>query len=303
VINKFGEIKISNNPSDQITVDVKVKIEASTESKVEGLMKKIDVKFSKTGTTARAETVIENNLSGSHKLNIDYVINIPSDKNLEVSNKYGNTVVDVLKASGKFDIQYGNLTAAALVAKSDGNMKIALAYGKSTIGTTGNLGFDIKYSNATINEAGNIEINSAYSVLNIDKAEEVKVTGKYDSYSFGNLFSLNASTKYTNFKISEIKRKVSFDSAYGSIRVDRFEKSFESAVVNSSYGAVILDLGTLNYSVEASCSYCGIKYPQERYSGDKIKDDFNISLKGKVGNEKGGMVKIVSKYGEIKLIK
>ena len=302
VINKFGEIKVINNPSGEITVDVKVIVGVLTESRVESLMKKINVEFSKLGSTAKAETTIESNFGGNQKLQINYLINIPSDKNLEISNKYGNTILNELKANGKFDIQYGNLSANVLECPKPGSIVLNLAYGKSTVGKAGDLLLNIKYSTSNFGDTKNLNINSAYSVLDFDNVENVKVEARYDTYSFEKVNALDANGRYSNFKAGVIAKRLNFDSAYGSIKAGEMSRDFESVVVNSIYGNVVIGLEGLSYSIDASCNYCGIRYEQEKFKGDRSKDDKSISIKGKVGSETGGTVKINSKYGEIKLV-
>ncbi len=133
ISNKFGEVKFKNEGGTEITIDVLVTVEASSESKANELLNMIDVEFSKSGNTVKAVTSIENNFKSQRQFSINYEINVPSDKNLIVSNKYGNTIVNKLNANGDFDIQYGNITANELTAPANGKMNIMLAYGKGNI--------------------------------------------------------------------------------------------------------------------------------------------------------------------------
>jgi len=159
ISNKFGEVKFINDGSTEITIDVKVTVEGSNEKKVTDLIEKINVSFNKSGNTVKAETSIENNYNFNGKFSIDYIINVPSDRNLWVSNKYGNVVVNLLTGTGEFDVQYGNITAVSLKGAST---RLKLAYGKGNINATGNMETEISYSNISIGETGNLMLNSKY---------------------------------------------------------------------------------------------------------------------------------------------
>jgi hypothetical protein len=300
VSNKFGEVLFKNEGGSQITIDVKVTVDASSESKANSLLDKIEVSFGKSGKTAKAETSIENNFKSNRNFSIDYVINIPSDKNLVVSNKYGDVVVNKLTANGNFDVQYGNITANELVAPSNGKMNVLLAYGNGNIETTGNIGIDIKYSNITLGTINDLMLESKYSNVDFEMARIVQIESKYDKFDFGKVKSLTANTKYTNIKIAYLGASLKIENGYGSIRVGEVGPEFESISISNSYGQISLGLKNAGYKVDAACSYCGISYPEDRFKGNRIKENNSYEIDGQIGTA-GGSVYIRSRYGEIKL--
>jgi len=175
ISNKFGEVKFKNDGGAEITIDVIVTVEASSDSKANELLNKIDVNFSKSGNVVKAVTSIENNFRSQRSFSIDYTVNAPSDKNLRVANKYGNVVVNRLTGTGEFDVQYGNITAVSLKGVST---RLNLAYGKGNIDETGDLETDISYSNISFGETGDLRLNSKYSTVDLDKAKNIQNSAK-----------------------------------------------------------------------------------------------------------------------------
>lgn len=303
ISNKYGEVKVVNNGGNQITVDVVVTVEAGSERNTSELLDKINVSFSKSGSTVKAETTIENHFSGSRRMSIDYLVNVPSDKNLRISNKYGNTIVNDLEASGDFDIQYGSLTAVELKAPASGHMNISLAYSNNcSVQEAGDLNLDIKYSGINISEARNIKLRSSYSNVDVEEAGVLQIESKYDKFNFGEVESVTANTKYTNTKVGQIAKVLNYETGYGSLKVGEISKTFESVSVTSSYGQVSLGLQEASYTVNATCEYCGISYPESQFKGNKMKERNTTTIEGKVGSGNGGKVMIKSRYGEIKLV-
>ncbi len=301
VSNKFGEILFENEGGSEITIAVKVTVEATNENKASTLLDKIDVKFSKSGNTAKAETTIENNFKSNRDFSIDYVINIPPDKNLVVSNKYGNTVLDKLNANGDFNIKYGNIKANEMVAPENGNMKISLGYGNGDIEKAEDLDLEVSYSNLDLGDVRDFILDSKYSNIDFDMARVVQAESKYDKFDFGKVKSITANTKYTNIKIDYLGTKLKIENGYGGIKIADIAPDFESISVTNSYGQIALGLNKANYSVDASCHYCGISYPQDRFKGNRIKENNSYEIDGKVGDGDGGNIYIRSRYGEIKL--
>ena len=219
-----------------------------------------------------------------------------------VSNKYGNTVVNKLNANGNFNIQYGNITANELIAPASGKMDVHLAYGKGNIETAGNINIDISYSNITLGTINDLQLESKYSGVEFDKAQVVKIESKYDKFNFGKVKSVTASTKYSNLKIEFLASSLKIETGYGGIRVNEIAPDFESVSITNSYGQISLGLNNSSYTIDANCEYCGISYPQERFKGNRMKENNHYELNGKVGSAGGGKVMIRSRYGEIKLM-
>ncbi len=301
ISNKYGDVIINDFGGDSITIDVEVTVEAPNERKANELLDLIDVDFGKRGSTASAITIIDNDFKSRQKFNIDYRVNIPSGKDLIISNKYGNTIVNELGADGDFNIQYGNFSANGLNAPPNRDMKLQLAYGKADIGSVSSMFVEVKYSTMNIGEAGDMEIESKYSVLNIEEAKVVKIVSKYDTFDFEEIGDLSANTKYSHLKIEELKRSIAVESDYGGISVDEVSAGFGSISIKNSYGRIRLGLDDASYSLDASCDYCDIFFPEDSFAGNRIKDNHTQTLQGKVGSGESGTVYVRSRYGDIKL--
>lgn len=298
ISNKFGEVKVINERADSVTIAVTVIVEARDEKRADELLDKIEIEFRKSGSLAKAVTSIENNFKSQSNFSINYVVNIPSDKNLNISNKYGSTVVNELTGNGDFDIQYGNFTANSLTGE---NTKISLGYGNASIENAGDIKAQVKYSPISFGEVKNLNLESKYSDIEIEEVKTIEIESKYDKLRFEEVGSLTATTKYSHIKIEELKNSLKIEAGYGSVKVDEVSSDFEFINITNSYGKISLGLDNANYEVDASCKYCGISYPEDSFNGNKIKENNTRSINGKVGSISGGKVMIRSNYGDIQL--
>lgn len=298
--NRFGEVRVNNN-IDSVTIDVEITVEGSNEKRMNELLDQIEVEFRKSGSTVKAVTEIEGRLKGNNNLSIDYTVNIPAEKNLKITNRYGNTVVGKLTGNGDFTIKYGNITAYELNTPKEGTLKLDLAYGNGNIGTASFMNVNVSYSPITFEEIKKLTVNSKYSTINIEEGGDIKATSRYDKYNCEELNSLTADTKYTHIKIAELAKSLKIEAGYGGVRVDEVSSDFESIHITNSYGQISLGLDDAEYLLDASCSYCGISYPEDEFSGDRIKENNSRTVKGKIGSGEDGKVYVRSRYGEIKL--
>lgn len=298
--NRFGEVRV-NNHTDSVTIDVEITVDGNNEKRMNELLGQINVVFRKSGGTVKAQTVIEGKLKGQNNLSIDYVVNIPADKNLKITNRYGNTVVGQLTGNGEFISKYGNFTAYDLATPETGTLKLDLAYGNANIGSASYLNASVSYSPITIEEIKKLKIDSKYSTINVEEGGDIKAESRYDKYNCEEINSFYANTKYTHIRISELEKSLIIESGYGGVKVSEIAKNFDEIKITNSYGQISLGLDDAAFLLDASCSYCNISYDEDEFTGDRIKENNSRMLKGKIGSGEGGKVYIRSKYGDIKL--
>lgn len=300
--NRFGEVKINKSEGDSVIINVTITVNAPNERKADDLLDKIEVNIRKSGSAVKAVTEIEKDFKSQKGFSIDYVVNIPSDKNLIINNKYGNTIVGQLTGNGDFTCKYGNFTAYELKTPADsGSLKLNLAYGNANIGEISHMDIEVSYSPINIEEAESLKIESKYSNISVEECKQVIINSKYDKFKFEELESLSANTKYTNIKIEELAKSLKVESGYGGISVDEVGADFNFIDITNSYGQISLGLDDASYSIDASCDYCGISFPEDEFTGNRIKDGRTNTVTGKVGTEDGGSVRVKSRYGDIKL--
>lgn len=301
VSNKFGAIEINDFGGDSITVDVTITVETTNEGRAEQLMSLIDINMFRSGSVLNAKTVIDNDFKSKENFSIDYKINIPKDRALTVSNKFGNVAVQALDAPGSFEIAYGNITAGTLNSPGDG-VQLELAYGKADIESINKMSGEIKYSKIFLDQAGDLSIESAYSGINVEDLQSLDIESKYDDVKLGRVNRIDAESKYTNYKLEELTGSLGIETAYGSVNIGKVSPDFKSINITNTYGGVSLGMAGLSYAIDAECDYCDVKYPAEQFQGNRSKDNANLKVQGNIGSP-SGMQKVVirSRYGGIKL--
>jgi hypothetical protein len=300
VSNKFGEVKIIDSGGDSVTVKVVITINDPSESRAKDLMNKIRIDIQKSGETVMAETSIEDDFKSKQSFSIDYLVNIPKDRNLDISNKYGNVSVEGLEAKGNFEVSYGSMNAGKMKAPAGNPIKISIKYGKADLETINDAEMEFSYSKLYADEIEHLLLDSKYSTVNLHKTSDLTLNSKYDGINIDEIGNLKAESKYTNYKIELLKVSFDLNTGYGSIRINKVDPKFNKINIVNSYGGITIGLDNLNYKIKADCEYCDVKYPEDRYKGNKISENQRFSMDGNVGSG-GGTVTISSRYGGIKL--
>lgn len=302
ITNKFGTITINDFGGDSVTVDVKITIDNINENKAEYLLDQIEITTQTVGSLLKVETKINDDFKTKQNFSIDYTINIPADRDLTVSNKYGNVVINKLEAKGNFNVDYGNISTDDLQAPENQSIKLDISYGKADIESVSQMQTEIKYSKLFIGESKSLNIDSKYSGLNIKELGTLVLVSKYDVVEVEKLGTLKSESKYTNYDIGELEQSLMLDTQYGSVHIDKVSPEFTNIEVTNSYGGIDIGLPDTNYYLDANCDYCDIKYPDDMFMGNREKKDHSLILKGNVGNGTSNKkVTINSRYSGIKL--
>jgi len=300
ITNKFGEVKVNDAGGDSITIKVLITIDNASESRAKELMNKIHISLQKNGGLVIAETEIEENFRGNNSFSIDYLVNVPKDRDLTINNKYGNVIINELDAKGSFDVAYGSMTAGKMKAPAGNPIKIIISYGKATLETINDANMEFKYSKLYADEISQMILDTKYSTVNLHKASTITLDSKYDGINIDEIDKLKSVSKYTNYKIGMLTGSLDLDTGYGSMKINKVGAKFDKIQITNSYGGINIGLNDLNYKLKADCDYCDVNYPETRYKGNRIRENHSFSLDGNVGTG-GGTVSINSRYGGVKL--
>lgn len=303
IINKFGQVKISDNGSALVTIEVTVRAEGS-ESRANAVLDDITVSFATLGKKAMAETKIAPNFKSRGNFSIDYEINVPSSKNLNVNNKFGNVVIQNLSGRGNFDIGYGNLTAGRMEGAGTNGFLLKLEYGKADVEFMKEPRIALGYAKLFLKSADNMMLESKYSTLEADRVTAIRIDSKYDTFNFGSVSVLEGDSKFTNYRIGTVEKRLRLISGYGTVRVEHIPADFEYIDINNSYAHISLGIDqSAEYKVYATCEFCNIEYPQSGFSGNRMKENTKQTIDGKIAGGNKGRVNVISRYGNIKLVK
>jgi hypothetical protein len=313
VINKFGAVVTETWDQNNIVIDVTVKVEHSSEERARKLLEMITVEFTEKGDNLTAETIFSDSFSstswkgGNNNFSINYNIKMPAWISLDISNKYGNTVVDEVAGLVRLNSKYGDITVHKL---SRGNLKplntLIVAYGKATIDELGWAEINARYCGMfSVERAVALLIDSKYSQVSVDEVSSLVADSKYDGYSIDAANNIVVMGGYTDLKFGRVNKKLEVETKYGNLSVEKIPADFESVTVKAGYCGVRLGIDPAAcYMLDASSSYGSIRIDDARFSPERrIAGNTSTELAGKVGScsDPSATVKINTSYGSVRL--
>ena len=308
--NKYGNVDIQNWEEPKIKIDAIVIVKHSNDDRAQRMLDQIHVKFSTEGKSVKAETVIEDKFrsnSGNNGFEINYTVQMPSDLDLELKNRYGHAFLDELSGHVQLEVRYGKLTVNKLTrgkVKPLNTVSLAYATG-SSIGECNWLKANIKYSSLDIEKAKAFVGYTSYMKLKIEEASSVVIEGKYDGYRFGKLSNLVINSSYSDISVDELGKKLEADTKYTSCKIEYMPPTFESVNIESSYGSgykIGLD-EKASYELDAESSYSKINYHDSGGRVSRIQESNKMKVYGTVGADESpsASVRVRTRYAGVRL--
>ena len=283
-----------------VDIFVEIKVDASSKSRAEEQLSKIDVKIGKSGNVVSLITELDEGWSRNAKVDIHIIVKAPAYMNMEMSSSYGDLFVQELNGLVQLKLRYGNLKAGKL---GRGNEKpysnLDLAYSDATIESAGWMEVELAYSDMEVVNSTMIYCESKYSKLIGEKTGGIITEGAYDKYDFKEVDNFVGILRYSGVKLGSLIKKLDVESKYTHVKVYNVSGDFKSINATSSYGNVYLKMADgASFKIEGENRYGSFNMAMDGKLS-KVKENNMVKVSGTVGSAPKGSITLDVRYGNI----
>ena len=310
VSNKYGNIDIVTNTSNQIEISVSITTSGNDEEKVQQRLNDITVDFEASSSVVSAKTIIEKsskswNIWGNKNnvnMEINYIIKMPVTNSVNLNNDYGGIGLDKLEGSAKISCDYGKITIGELM---NSNNSINIDYtNKSNIEYMKNGDINADYSALHIEKAGRVDLNADYSHISFGMVADLDYNCDYGDLKIDNVTNIIGNCDYMHTTIGKLFGSGNFNIDYGSLKINSLGESFKKLNVASSYTPIKLGLNSTNsFNFEANLSYGSLKNTDGFTFNKEITKNTSKYYQGYFNNaSSSSQIVVNSKYGSVTFI-
>lgn len=297
---KYSDIELLTWDRNEVDILVEIEVDASSKSRAEEVLKKIDVSIQKSGNTISLETRMEDGWSRNVKTEINITIKAPAYINLNMENSYGDLFIQEISGLVLMNIKYSNLKAGSLSRGSEKPYnRLDMAYSNGTVENAGWMELKLAYSDMEMISSNMLFVESKYSKLIGEKAGGIVTEGAYDKYYIDEVDSFVAELKYSGLKFEVVNKKLNVQSAYTNAKIEKLAKGFEEVDAALSYGNIYLgtDPGS-SYKFDGEAKYGKINLASEGKLSKSVEGT-SMKIWGTVGSSPKSTIKLITKYGNI----
>lgn len=303
VTNSYGNINVYLWDESKISIQVNIKVSGNNEKKIMERINDIDVNFKSSLNQVIAATNLNgSNWSGNNYMSyeINYIIKIPKNGNINLSNKYGNISVEKLNGTSTIESKYGNVTLGQFNNKSNA---IDVAYSKnSTINSIDKLNLKCQYSDVAIQKANFVNIDGNYNDVTFQNVDYLNLSSNYTKLNANSIQKAMINGNYLTLKLGEISSVLNINSNYSDIKLATSSKT-DAISINGNYtNSKISCADNLAFDIDVALKYgsfkddLGIKYT------DKTEKNASKSFTGYYLSQGKSKINVRTNYGSLQLL-
>ncbi len=199
----------------------------------------------------------ESNSSKSH-IEINYIIRLPKEANLDLTNDYGFIYIDETKGDTRINSDYGGVRADALLSSSNvinldyssGSDIVHMRQGEMNLG----------YSSIHLHHVGYLDLVADYCTTKIDSIKDLMFNIDYGSVSVNKGRKIEGNADYVQVKIGEAEEIVDIDLSYGGVKINHIKEGFSLVSIQADYATVKVGLDYSEaFLIDIMTSYASIK--------------------------------------------
>lgn len=233
--NKFGLVHCENWEKNTISIKVSISVDATSQEKANSYFDKINISLNGTRSEVSAITEFGNNaFKNNSNIRVDYLIYFPSSINVDISNKFGEVILDEVHGTSDISVAYGSLRVKRLLNE---NNKLKMSFSEDCfVGYLNNADVELKYSDLEVSEVSNISLETGFSELKIGTAEVITLDSGYDDLFVGIVKDIDIESDFSDMEIRNVKQRLVADYSYGDLNVKQMDKDFILIQLDNSFG-------------------------------------------------------------------
>jgi hypothetical protein len=302
ILNSFGKVNVYTWEKPMIEVTVEVIGRASSESRAQKMVDRIEIDIDESSSAIRFTTELNNlKSSGNDRFEVNYEVRMPKINPLKLEHSFGDAYVGDRTGETEIELSYGSLKADDLLTESF----VKVSFGKGEIGRFQSGDVEVKDSKRRIESTEKIDLEQHFSDVEIEEIGEMELESRYGSVEFGQVGILEGDAKYSGFSIDELNGSLDLETEYASgFEIGRVTASFNDISILSKFSSIRIRLDAdVKANIDAEFSYSDLDYDYLDIEFQKrIKDDQDRMYLGTInGGDDGKRINIRSRYGNVRL--
>ena len=230
--NKYGDVVVEGWDEPRISIEINVSVNHKDKDKAYNLLDRIEATVLEGSNFINITSTIRSKSSSFldellrdvgkkldiSKTNVDinYIIKLPTELKIDITNIFGDVIIDNCIGDLNADVSHGTLRINSLLTSAD----IKLKFGKMNVRDLPDAELFMKNSEAYITNGSRLVVESNSSDYEIETLKQLQITGTRDKISIQQLGSITGNVKYTSIKLKELEKSMDITMQLGDLRCD-----------------------------------------------------------------------------------
>lgn len=255
--NKYGNIKLFGWDKNEVSVSIAITVTHKKRENAEELMNRIkpiyrdsddyvsvDYEISERSSSFFGQLFDKANPFDFDRSNvqIDYTVYMPSKAELEVTNEFGDVILEDWKGTLKASLAHGDLWINENLNKAD----IDMNYGKVKAQSIGYGNLDLKNGNLDMEGSKNLRLTSSGSEIDLNNVVSLEIYSNKDEVILEEIGSIYGMLKFTTMEVRHLTKDLDLTMKIADFRVSH--KLEPEATINIAQESSEISLNITDFS-------------------------------------------------------
>ncbi|WP_128755320.1 hypothetical protein [Aquimarina sediminis] len=273
LVNKYGNVIINGWEKKHTQIDVKIQVTKKKKEDALELLKRIHPEFKNTEDFISIISIIEEKDNSvftkffnkanpfdfdKGNIQIDYTVYLPSNAEINITNKFGDIIISNWDGKLKANIQHGNMW----INKSLNNASIEMKFGKLKTKsiTYGNI--RSKNGEIDIEKSKDLKISSSGTLVKIEDVASLEIHSSKDQIAIEKTGSINGELMFSNMNLSTVYDNINLSMEVADVWISKIEKANTNITIDQESSELSINITGLSFDFNASLEQGLLRVPK-----------------------------------------
>lgn len=313
--NKYGDVTINGWDENSISIIIDIQVSNKKAENAKSLLERIRPNIKTTNNYINIVSEIsEKNTSffsryfnkvnpfdfDKSDVDIHYTINLPINAEVDVTNKFGDVILDNWTGKLKANVQHGDLW----INKSIANANIEIKYGKLRAKSITYASLNFKNGTINAEEFENLLLTSSGTNIDIEAINNLELDSSKDDITINTIGKLDGELNFTNMQVNTLKSHINLIMKVSEFRANTITQPDAYISINQESSDINLSIENLSFKFKATLEQGVLRLPKTCKNvnttmidkGKRIRD-----IMATYGKSQKGHITFIGKKGIITL--
>ena len=313
--NKYGNITINGWEENDISIKIDIKVTNKKKENAKALLDRIvaNIKTANDFVSITSEISEKNTSLFSRYFNkvnpfdfdksnveINYTIYLPINAEIDITNKFGDVIIDNWTGKLKANVEHGDLW----INDAINNARIDMKFGKLRSKSIAYGTISLKNGDVDIKSSKNLLLKTSGTKIEIDQVIDLEIISSKDEIIIQKVGKIRGELNFSNAQIEHVEKKINLSLKVAELRIVKINEPDAYVSINQESSDININITGLSFKFNATLEQGLLRLPKAFYNVENNMIDKSKRIReigGAYGISTSGIFSFTGKKGVIVL--
>lgn len=313
--NKYGTINLFGWDKDEVSISIAIMVSHKKKENAEDFLNRIQPVIRNSDNYVSISYEIAEKSNGffanlfdranpfdfdRSNVQIDYTIYMPARAELEVTNAFGDVIIEDWIGKLKADVQHGDMWINENLNKAD----VVMKYGKLRAKDISYGTLNLKNGQLNMENSKNLRINSSGTDITLNSITSLEIYSNKDDVVLEEAGTIYGTLKFSTLELSQLQKDIDLTIRVAELRVSKILDPNADIAIEQESSEISLNITDFSHQFKATLEEGLVRLPKSFENvGSKILDKGKKlrEIHASYGNDAKGSITITGKKGVVQL--